>query len=854
MVNIDNDSLLNIRSDYDEKFGFNVDVEAVHQTKKGFSPEVVKEISSIKNEPEWMTQFRLRALETFLRKPMPKWGPDLSNINFDNITYYLSASKNNATNWDQVPQEIKNTFDRLGIPESEKKFLAGVEAQFDSEVVYSKLREDLEKLGVIFCSTDQALKEHPELFKKFFATVVPSGDNKFAALNSAFWSGGSFVYVPKNVHVPIPLQAYFRINSKELGQFERTLIIADEGSRVHYIEGCFTKGAPIKTVSGTKKIEYIKEGDVVLTHTGSYKRVYKIQKREHSGTLCKIKYNGDSRKEINITGSHPILTVKRTRKEYKNKEWNPRWTEAAKLNKFDYVAIPIERTVISKDERFFLIPIGRGRHPFKTIEFKISTDKDFFRLAGYYMAEGSVMNGHYLTFTFNKNEREYIEDVKLLLEKFFGKAPLEYDEYKNGISLVLCSTLAARLFKQEFNSGAKNKSLPKWFMLEVPEKQAEFIKGYWRGDGSFMNKKYSCGRKITFRINTISEMLAEQTRDILLRLNIFASINVWKKKAPRNTSFAIYIGGSYLREFASVVNYAVDELSEGNLIIKQKLVSYAQITENYAFVPIKSITKEEVKGLDVYNFSVEEDESYVSHGIIVHNCSAPSYSTDSLHAAVVEVIALEGAHVRYTTLQNWSNNVYNLVTKRAFAHKNAIVEWLDANIGSRITMKFPSVYLLGENAKADMMSIAFAGHGQIQDTGAKAVHMAPNTTSSIVSKSISKDGGHTTYRGLVRVEKGCINVKSNVRCDALLLDENSVSDTVPYMEINEKKVSIGHEASVGKIGEEQLFYLMSRGLSEQEATCIIVRGFFECFTKQLPLEYAVEFNRLIEMEMEGSVG
>ena len=469
---MDNNSLLDIRSDYDEKFGFNVDVKTVHQTKKGFSPDVVKEISSIKNEPEWMTQFRLHALEAFLRKPMPKWGPDLSNINFDNITYYLSASKNKAKSWEDVPQEIKNTFDRLGIPESEKKFLAGVEAQFDSEVVYSKLREDLEKLGVIFCSTDQALKEHPELFKKFFATVVPSEDNKFAALNSAFWSGGSFVYVPKNVHVPIPLQAYFRINSKELGQFERTLIIADEGSRVHYIEGC----------------------------------------------------------------------------------------------------------------------------------------------------------------------------------------------------------------------------------------------------------------------------------------------------------------------------------------------------------------------------------------------SAPSYSAGSLHAAVVEVIALEGAHVRYTTLQNWSNNVYNLVTKRAFAHKNAIVEWLDANIGSRITMKFPSVYLIGENAKADMMSIAFAGHGQIQDTGAKAVHMAPNTTSSIVSKSISKGGGRTTYRGLVRVEKGCTNVKSNVRCDALLLNENSISDTIPYMEINEKKVSIGHEASVGKIGEEQLFYLMSRGLSEQEATGLIVRGFFDCFTKQLPLEYAVEFNRLIEMEMEGSVG
>lgn len=846
-----NQQLQDIRSNYDEQFGFNVDTPTIRQTKKGLSPEIVKEISALKGEPQWMTEFRLKALEIFMKKSMPKWGPDLSAINFDNIIYYLSASSNKAKSWDDVPVEIKNTFDRLGIPEAEKKFLAGVEAQFDSEVVYSKVREDLEKLGVIFCSTDQALKEHPELFRKFFGTVIPSEDNKFSALNSAFWSGGSFVYVPKGVEVPIPLQAYFRINSKDLGQFERTLIIADEGSKVHYIEGCFTKGTPIKTSTGMKKIEDIKEGDIVPTHTGSYKRVYKTMKRKHSGTLCKIKFNGDSRQEINITGGHPVLAVKRERKEYKNKEWTPEWTEAAKLEKFDYVAIPIERTIIAKDERFFSITVGR--HP-KTIDFKISTDKDFFRLVGYYMAEGSILNDHYISFTFNKSEREYIEDVKALLEKFFGKAPLEYEEYKNGITLMLCSTLAARLFKQEFGKGAKNKSLPKWFMLEAPEKQSEFVKGYWRGDGNFTNQRFNGGYKVAFRINTISEVLAEQTKDILLRLNIFASINIWKKKAPRNTSFAVYVGGSYLREFANIVNYAVNEISEGNLLIKQKLVSYSQITENYAFAPIKIITKEEVKDLDVYNFSVEDDESYVAHGIIVHNCTAPSYSTDSLHAAVVEVIAMEGAHVRYTTLQNWSNNVYNLVTKRAFAHKNAIVEWLDANIGSKITMKFPSVYLLGENAKADMMSIAFAGKGQLQDTGAKAVHLAPNTTSSIVSKSISKDGGNTTYRGLVRVNKGCKNVKSNVRCDALLMDDKSVSNTVPYMEIEEKKVSIGHEASVGKIGEEQLFYLMSRGLSEQEATALIVRGFFDCFTKQLPLEYAVEFNRLIEMEMEGSVG
>ena len=467
-----NTPLLDIRSGYGEQFGFNVPAKTVNETGKGLSREVVERISEIKQEPQWMREFRLRALDIFMKKPMPAWGADLSKIILDNITYYRSATKDSAKSWEELPEGVKNTFDRLGIPEAEKKFLAGVEAQFDSEVVYSKVREDLEKMGVIFCSTDNALKEHPELFKKFFATIVPPEDNKFAALNSAVWSGGSFVYVPKGVEVPIPLQAYFRINSSSMGQFERTLIIADEGSKVHYIEGC----------------------------------------------------------------------------------------------------------------------------------------------------------------------------------------------------------------------------------------------------------------------------------------------------------------------------------------------------------------------------------------------SAPQYSSDSLHAAVVEVIALEGAHVRYTTLQNWWNNVYNLVTKRAHAHRNAFVEWLDANMGSKVTMKYPSVYLRGEHAKTDIMSIAFAGRDQHQDTGAKAVHLAKNTSSTIISKSICKEGGRNTFRGLVHVNRGCTGAKSHMRCDALILDEQSSSETVPNLEINEKDVSVGHEATVGKVSEEQLFYLMSRGLNEQEAVGLIVRGFFECFTKQLPLEYAVEFNRLIELEMEGSVG
>jgi Fe-S cluster assembly protein SufB len=456
----------------DYQFGFSYPDESVFKTKRGLNPEVIASISEHKNEPEWMREFRLRSLEEFYKKPMPNWGADLSDIDFENIFYYAKPSDDKYTSWNDVPESIKSTYDRIGIPEAEQKFLAGVGAQYDSEVVYHNLQEELSNQGVIFTDPETAVMEHPEIVRKYFGTVIPYSDNKFAALNSAAWSGGSFVYVPKGVKVDIPLQAYFRINSENFGQFERTLIIAEEDSFVHYIEGC----------------------------------------------------------------------------------------------------------------------------------------------------------------------------------------------------------------------------------------------------------------------------------------------------------------------------------------------------------------------------------------------TAPIYTTDSLHSAVVEIIAMPGARVRYTTIQNWSSDVYNLVTKRAIAHERATVEWVDGNIGSKRTMKYPSVYLMGEGAHGEVLSIAFSGKGQEQDTGAKMVHAAPNTSSVITAKSISKDGGTSSYRGQVKVDPGLHNVRSHVVCDALILDADSISNTYPYMDINSDDVSIEHEARVSKISEEQLFYLMSRGLSEAEASTMIVNGFLDPLVKQLPMEYAVELNRLIELEMEGSVG
>ena len=453
------------------KYDFRTQTQGIFKARKGIDAEIVTQISQMKNEPDWMLDFRLRSLDIFHSKPMPKWGGSI-DIDFQDIYYYLKPTEGQGKTWDDVPDEIKETFDKLGIPQAEKEFLSGVKAQFESEVIYGSLEEDLAKQGVVFLDTDSAVREHPALLREYFGKIIPPDDNKFAALNSAVWSGGSFIYIPPGVSIEFPLQAYFRINAENMGQFERTLIIVDEGASVHYVEGC----------------------------------------------------------------------------------------------------------------------------------------------------------------------------------------------------------------------------------------------------------------------------------------------------------------------------------------------------------------------------------------------TAPMYSTESLHSAVVEVIVKKGGRCRYTTIQNWANNIYNLVTKRAMAYKNATMEWVDGNLGSQLTMKYPAVYMMEEGARGEILSIAFSGKGQHQDAGAKLVHAAPNTTGQIISKSISKDGGRSSYRGLVKVEKGATKTKCNVVCDALILDDKSRSDTYPYIEVAEEDTSIGHEASVSRIGVEQLFYLRSRGFTESEANTIIVNGFIEPLVKELPMEYAVEMNKLIQLQMEGSVG
>jgi Fe-S cluster assembly protein SufB len=798
--------------------------------KPGLSREVIEEISAIKNEPKWMREFRLKAYEIFLKKPMPTWGGDLSQINFDTITYYATPTDKGARSWEEVPEEVKKTFDRLGIPEAERKFLAGVGAQYDSEVVYHSIREDLAKKGVIFLSMDEGLREYPDLVKEYFGTVIPPTDNKFAALNSAVWSGGSFIYVPKGVHVEIPLQAYFRINAPQMGQFERTLIIADEGARVHYIEGCLPGGEQVSVGDRWVNIESLKPGDYVIADNGEKARVRATMVRRYRGEMLTIKpispYNA-----FRLTPEHPVLVVRRSRVLQRRKPrngWLPE-VDTEKLFTAQPEYVPAGELTVGD---FLVFPKVQAQH------YNPRYSPELLKLLGYYLAEGSAfihktLNVPVVSFSFGAHEKEVITEVCDLITKITGKdAYVTELKGRHAVNVTVYSQELFDVCTSSCGTGASSKRLSDELMALPPEQIEPLLTAYFVGDGNVCDK----GNSVMYRAATASETLAQQIQELLARKGIYASIHVRPGGDDTINGREIHTKDQYI-----IVYTADKEWSE----IRQ--------TDRYFLVPIKEIERAPYDGF-VFNLDVEGPSSYLVRGFAVHNCTAPIYSKESLHAAVVELIAKRGAHLRYTTLQNWSNDVYNLVTKRAVAYEDATVEWVDANIGSRLTMKYPSVYMVGKGARADILSVAFAGKGQHQDTGGKAIHAAPYTTSTIVSKSVSKDGGRATYRGQLVVVKGAHHAKSNVRCDALILDEYSRSDTYPYIEIDEDQVTIGHEATVGKVGDDQIFYLMSRGLSESEALSMIVLGFMEPFTKTLPMEYAIEFNRLIQLEMEGSVG
>lgn len=851
-----------LTAEYEHGYSFSTDGYA-HISKPGLTEQTVREISHIKEEPEWMLKARLEAYKQFVAKKTPTWGADLSEINYDAIRYYLRATDEQKKSWDDVPPEVKETFDRLGIPEAERSVLAGVKAQWDSEMVYGSLHNVWADQGVVFLSMDEGLKQYPDLVKEYFGKVIPSGDNKFSALNTAVWSGGSFVYVPPGVEVKMPLQTYFRINAENSGQFERTLIIVDEGAKVHYIEGCFVAGTQITTLEGQVNVEDITEQDQVLTHEGRFQPVTQLKPRSYSGDLCTFSVVGQP-DEITATANHPFLAVKRQYKNERNKKWELRWMAAKDLKKGDYLTVPIPRKQLDIKEMTFEVPVGAGRHGWQLEPIKVPLNKEFFRLIGYYLAEGSISAGSYLNFSFHEDELEYIDDVKKCLTSVFpdykAKIAESKHEKNHGVNVVVRSVALCRIFEL-FGTSSSNKQVPEWVMESPFKLQAELLKAWYFGDGSYYAKQNSHGWKENFRISSVSKSLILQGRMLLARQGIAASLNTQVRSKPSNSvvydrsranrkdMHTLVIGGEHMVSFGNLVGQPI----QPKINDKKRATPY-HIDEKYLYVPIKKTDTEAVTDHPVYNFSVAEDESYVANGLAVHNCTAPNFSTGSLHSAVVEIFVKPGARCQYTTVQNWYKNIYNLVTKRAYVEAEGEMVWTDFNMGSKVTMKYPGFVLAGKGARGETLSMALAGAGQHQDTGSKAIHLAPHTSSTILSKSISKDGGRTSYRGLVNVGPHAHHSQNTVICDALLLDGQSRSDTYPVDTIHTNKVAVQHEATVSKIGDDQLFYLMSRGVKEEDARKMIVNGFIEDLVRHLPLEYAVEMNRLIDHEMEGSIG
>ncbi len=792
------------------KYAFHDSEKPELQLEKGLNEEVVRQISELKNEPKWMLDFRLKSLQVFYKKPIPKWGGDMSEIDFDDITYYLRPSSKTQDKWEDVPEYVKNTFEKLGIPEAEKKFLAGVGAQYDSETVYHSIRKDLSEKGVVFLGMDEGLKQYPDLVKKYFGTVIPKEDNKFAALNSAVWSGGSFVYVPKNVSVDIPLQAYFRINAEKMGQFERTLIIADEGSKIHYVEGCTApqysskslhtavvevlalpgahvryttiqnwanniynlvtkramahKNATVEWVDGNlgcltadtkvflnnnvKNISEVEVGEFVYSLTPEFEiSRQKIVGKKINPPRDVYEISTENHRSVKATSNHPFLVARKNGTLDKIS-----WMPLEQIKAGDKIAISGN---IPDHGRAMDLPkiLQKG---LKKVRFPEKTSENLLWLLGFYIGDG-YKDRQRTYFAVPETDKSH-EKVKKLMKELF-----ELDMGKRGVVLRTSSIdLVKWLHELGLNGKAKEKRIPDWVYKLPASQKLSFIQGYLDADG-YMRHNHK-----NKSISSANKALLEDTKNLAISCGLNPlKISQWTRRDKLKLA----------KEVKEYTNYF---LYFGEMAMESPIY----------FARVNQI---EPKGKEVtYDIEVEGTHNFIANGVFVHN--------------------------------------------------------------SKLTMKYPSVYLVGENARADILSIAFAGKGQHQDAGAKAVHLAPNTSSTIVSKSISKDGGRTSYRGLVKVQKGCTGVKSSVRCDALLLDEQSRSDTYPSIEIDEPSTTIAHEATVGKVGEDQLFYLMSRGLSREAAMTMVVLGFFQPFTKSLPMEYAVELNRLIELEMEGSIG
>ncbi len=849
--------------------GFHVPENYAFKSRKGLSREVVEQISEMKGEPQWMRTFRLKSLDLFLKRPMPTWGADLSGIDFGDIYYYIKPVKEQGRSWDEVPSEIKETFDRLGIPEAERKFLAGVTAQYESEAVYHKVREDLEKMGVIFMDMDSALRLYPDLVKEYFGTIVPPSDNKFASLNSAVWSGGSFVYVPENVRVEIPLQAYFRINAQNMGQFERTLIIAEPGSYVHYVEGCtaptyttdslhsavveiivkrgarvryttiqnwsknvynlvtkraaaygdatmewvdgnlgcLAEGSLVTTPTGMKPIEQLTVGEKVLSYdekTGQL--VFRTVKGKRFSGHQPVHTVSIGERKLRVTANHPFFSyVYDASAPKKLGRYRLAYVRADHLQK----AI-IPRTSIDYGTPYHLqmptlayaseLTMTRTRSS-RMMQVQETTDSLMW-LFGYWTGDGNIEVAPAQTEGVTRFAKVGFSTPTTdrargrLVETMTALVDAVPTERADGHHLAWNSKELAEFFHLNgFSGKATMKRVPQW-VWSLPESQrVAFIAGYLDADG--------CVVKGRFSLKSANRGLLEDIASLLVTLGITSHLHT-EFAEPRQVEImgqTCVAHGSYRLVFAAdpricqqvstVLRLQAEQEAPTQPMNRAVGRSSIELPETVEIVDVDVSASSEVV-VPTWDIEVEGTGNFVSQGFIVHN--------------------------------------------------------------SKVTMKYPAVLLMEPGARGDILSVAFAGDGQHQDAGAKVTHLAPHTTSQILSKSVSKGTGRASYRGLVRVNPEAHHTRCNVRCDALLLDELARTDTYPTMRIENNETEIGHEATVSKVGEDQLFYLMSRGLDESEAYSLIVNGFIEPITKELPMEYAVELNRLIQLEMSGSVG
>jgi Fe-S cluster assembly protein SufB len=823
------------------KHGFVTEIES-DTVPPGLDEDTVRLISRKKNEPQFLTEWRLKALRHWLTMREPHWSHvRYAPIDYQAISYY-SAPKLNTDgpkSLDEVDPKLLATYEKLGVPLHERARLAGVavDAVFDSVSVATTFKERLAKAGVLFCSFSEAVQKYPELVEQYLGSVVPSGDNFFAALNSAVFTDGSFVYVPKGVRCPMELSTYFRINEKKTGQFERTLIIADEGAYVSYLEGCLPGDEEVTYGDELRCVRDVAIGDTVLNSLGEEAQVAKIMRRGYVGELVAITPRSPANR-FSVTPEHPVLVIPRTSVQRGSRgpdrlaDLDPR-----KLSTATPQFVPAGQVQVGD---LLCYPINKAERD------DPSLSDDFLRLLGYYIAEGCVtrFNGFpAVEWAFGAHEPELVEDVCRLVEKLTGKRPsVTHDRRKNGVYLATYSKELCFLMETHGGKYAHGKRFSKAVMDLPPARQKLALDTYYLGDGSVAER----GTLRGIRAVTVSRRLAFQLQEIWSRNGIFVFIH--ERKAFAET----------MRDGRTIQHRAAWVLYHSEGARSRRAIRHGDLF----LVPVLRIERTPHDGY-VYNFeTVSEPHSYLVKGFAVHNCTAPMRDENQLHAAVVELVALDDAFIKYSTVQNWYpgdergvGGIYNFVTKRGECRgRRSHISWTQVETGSAITWKYPSCVLRGEGSSGEFYSVATVNNYQQADTGTKMIHIGRDTHSTIISKGISAGHGQNTYRGLVKILPSAHGARNFTQCDSLLMGGQCGAHTFPYVEVKNPAATVEHEASTSKISEDQLFYCLQRGISEEDAVNMIVSGFCKSVFKELPMEFAVEAQNLLAVSLEGAVG